>query len=110
MSIPFAEALKTGQFNVGKVCQDCTMVLVNGDGSGNDSEWDEAKYDATCATYSLTPGHPHDAEWHDCHEGRCEDDCDCERTEFSTSECDVCGSRLHGERHDFLMIERELLA
>ena len=49
-------------------------------------------------------------EEHDCHADDCEsdeceqecerpDECDCETNTFSTSSCDGCGSRLHGERH-----------
>ena len=108
----FAKALKEGQFRVGKVCTDCTMVAVNGDGSGNDPDWNEAKYEATCAKYDVTYGHPHElTQWFtDCpHAGeRCPDDgdCDCERDPFSTTECAMCGTRLHGERQDFIFIER----
>lgn len=108
----FAKALDEGKFYVGGVCIDCTMVLVNGDGSGNDPEWDEAEFDRVCEKYDITPGHPHGlTRWFDdCPhtEVPCPDDadCDCERNTFSTSQCAACGTYLHGERQDFLFIER----
>lgn len=107
----FAKALNEGRFYVGGACDDCQSVLVNGDGSGNDPEWNEAEFDRVRAEYDITPGHPHNLpQWFtDCsHIGeRCpDDDCDCERNTFSTSQCDACGTYLHGERHDFIFVLR----
>jgi hypothetical protein len=108
----FAKALEEGRFYVGNVCDDCTVTHENSDGSGNSRDWDGARYSRTCAEYDLSLGHPHDLpQWFtDCsHIGeRCPDDadCDCERTEFSTSECDLCGTNLHGARHHYVFIKR----
>lgn len=39
----------------------------------------------------------------ECEAGTCDceraDECDCERQTYSTSQCEGCGSYLHGERH-----------
>lgn len=32
-------------------------------------------------------------------------DCDCETNTYSTSQCEGCGSWLHGERHAFTVFE-----
>jgi hypothetical protein len=111
MSNKFAEALDSGNFYQGKACIDCTLALANGE-NGADSEWNLTAFEATCAEYEVTLGHLHDGEYSECaHKGEpCEVDCDCDRTEFSTSACDVCGSTLHGTRFDVIMIKREVLA
>jgi hypothetical protein len=111
---PFAKALEEGQFNVSGVCTDCVMTKENGDTSGNSPDWDEAAFEATLAKYDATIGHPHGNQWHtECpHDpGPCPDDadCDCGRDEYSTAQCGMCGSYLHGERHDYTFIERALL-
>lgn len=111
---PFAKALQEGKFYIGGVCIDCTMVLVNGDGSGKDPKWDEAEFDRVCQKYEITPGHPHnlpqwDSEIGCAHAGApCPDDadCDCQDNSFSTRQCDACGTRLHGSRHDFTFVAR----
>jgi hypothetical protein len=108
----FPEIIEQGKYAECKACVDCYMVLVNGDASGNSDDWNEAKYAETCNAYNITAGHFHTGEYSNCsHAGtECEDDCDCERTEFSWSGCDICGSHLGGTRYDVIMIKRELLA
>lgn len=109
---PFAKALEKGLFSVEKVCQDCVMAKENGDTSGNDPDWNYAAYDEVLEEYEVTIGHPHGNQWHtECHHHgeRCPEDCDCERDPYSTTECAMCGTHLHGERHDYIFIERTLL-
>lgn len=110
----FAKALEEGKFNVSGVCTDCLMAKENGDTSGNDPGWDAEQFNRTNELYEAAIGHPHDGEWWtDCsHHGQpCPDDadCDCEKNTFSTSQCGMCGAYLHGERHDYVFIERALL-
>ena len=38
---------------------------------------------------------------------RGEHDCDCETTEFSRSQCEGCGSYLHGTRYAFTLFYRD---
>jgi hypothetical protein len=108
----FAKALEEGKFYVGGVCDDCQSVLVNGDSSGNDRDWDEAEFARVVRAYEITPGHPCNlTEWFtECsHAGTpCPDDadCDCQDREFSTSQCDGCGTWMHGSRHDFTFVSR----
>jgi hypothetical protein len=110
----FAKALEEGQFNVSGVCTDCRAAKDGGDTSGNDPEWDVATFGEALAKYDVTPGHPHGNQWHtECPhwETPCPDDadCDCDWNPFSTSECGMCGTPLHGERHDYTFIERAIL-
>jgi len=108
-----AKALEEGKFYVGGVCDDCQSVLVNGDFSGNADDWDVDEFDRACRKYLITPGHPHNLpEWESeigCSHGSepCPDDADCYCGEnnFSTSQCDACGTHLHGARHDFTFVE-----
>lgn len=110
----FAKALNEGKFYVGRVCDDCQSVLVNGDASGNDRDWDETEFNRVVQKYEITQGHPCTlTEWNgsvSCvHLGEpCpdDDDCSCAETDLSTSQCDGCGTWLHGARHDFIFIER----
>lgn len=111
----FAKAMEEGRFYVGKVCNDCLMIRENGDGDGNDPDWDGAQFTETLNTYDVSLGHPHFLpQWfNDCsHIGEScskDTDCDCERNEFSKTPCDMCGTDLHGERHDYIFIERSIL-
>jgi hypothetical protein len=110
----FAKALNEGKFYVGNVCDDCQSVLVNGDASGNAADWDEARFNAAADAYEITPGHPHNLpEWEasiGCSHGSepCpdDDDCYCGENDFSTSQCDGCGTYLHGSRHSFTFVKR----
>jgi hypothetical protein len=110
----FAKALKEGKFYVGGVCDDCSSVLVSGDASGNDRDWDETEFARVCQKYEITPGHPHGLpQWNSeigCSHGSdpCPDDadCDCDDRGFCHSQCDACGTHLHGSRHDFTFVAR----
>lgn len=105
-----------GQLLVSSVaCDDCVMGLANAEWPSTDESADwtperENTVDATLAEYDVTLGHIHSGEWSsDCWHAdtECADDCDCERTEFSTRDCGVCGSRWHGYRHDVIMVKWE---
>lgn len=89
------------------VCSCCLVAAVNGDESGCRDFWghvdgDESHPQGLCGLLNGQEcsgmfdsdhecGLPYDAP-----EGR---ECACETDSFSTSPCDGCGSRLHGERH-----------
>lgn len=84
----------------GWACTDCLFMLANGDEpSDMNSEaqlaaWRE-HYQATTRDYQVTLGMLRVD--HTCPEGT--EECDCEVIPFSGSRCDVCGTRLGGERH-----------
>jgi hypothetical protein len=91
----------------GRICVDCLMLEANGDWP----EWmdaDEvAEYRESIDTHpnagtEMTLGHLHDSPDSQCwHAGEsCDDDCDCEHTEFASGSCDMCGTTLAGYRHD----------
>ena len=111
----FGELLDTGEFYDGTVCSVCLMGIASGDwpaigdGSGWDADRDSAA-DVNLGAYDVTVGHVHIGEWADTncwHFGtECGDDCDCERTEFSSRGCSVCGTYLSGYRHDVIMVNR----
>lgn len=104
-----AISLEEGWFYVGSICCDCLMAHENGDVSGNSPEWDHGTYSETCTKYYVLAGHPHWNRWHtECpHDGGpCPDDCDCERTEFANTKCDMCATWIAGMRHDYTFVER----
>ena len=82
------------------VCVDCIMHHANGEcGSCHNGEHDKLPLLLIDHPYYVAMGMAH--EEHSC--GR-EDgvdvlECDCETNTFSTSQCEGCGSYLHGERH-----------
>jgi len=102
------------------VCEDCLMHAANGEcgdchsDHGHDEEpldpeylgegctvtpgmgWED--HDTECLSHvinDLKTRFP-DVERPDVPDGY---ECDCEERSFSTSQCDGCGSYLHGERH-----------
>lgn len=105
------------------VCVCCLMTAANGeccdsDNHGGDGAvplsqtegryvhpgigWED--HDTSCLTHlinSCKSAHS-ELEWPDV-PGDYE--CDCETNTYSTSQCDGCGSWLHGERHGMTMIE-----
>lgn len=80
------------------VCTDCLMVLANGETGGEPDQPPLQLLDGLEVTLGMV------REEHDCTdaEGRTAHDrgeeCECERTEFSWSPCEGCGSRLGGSR------------
>ena len=106
----------TQQHATGHICQDCLMLEANGDMPAWMSDQERLEYGDKVANHpnadlEMTLGHLHNSPDSQCwHAGEpCEDDCDCERTEFSSVDCDMCGSELAGYRHDvtFWWDERE---
>ena len=111
----FAKRTAAGDFVAGNVCRDCFVMLT--DGSEPDSPkgwlWDSVKgqkMEATLEQYEITIGHFHSGNEYDIrcdHNGsECEDDCPCERVEFSRAECTVCNDTFAGNRYDVIMVER----
>ena len=89
----------------GSVCTDCLIAIANGDlphewTEKEIADWRDRVEKQNEGVEDVTLGHFHDSDR--CyHQGKeCEDDCDCERTEFSNSPCDNCGSFLAGSRDD----------
>ena len=82
------------------LCQDCMLHHANGECGGCHEGHDEEPLNKTDHT-NLAMGLPQ--EEHEC--GRQDDtyfgECDCEADNFSCSQCDGCGSYLHGERYGF---------
>lgn len=112
----FAAVLNTGEFSYGKLCQDCTFVLANGESENDERTADQlALAEKNCAAYEFTLGHLHSGEWSTrCwHSGsECQEDCQCEYDDFSAfvhDGCAMCGTHLAGYRHDAIIIERKLL-
>jgi len=75
------------------VCVDCFVLLVNGDVSPYCENPDALM--TKLEGYEPTPGMLREEHAEEC-DG---EECDCETNPFSTSQCDGCGSTLHGERH-----------
>lgn len=79
------------------VCVDCFVLLVNGDVSPDCENADAllSKFEG----YRAMPGMR--SEEHCCAEfpDPRPDECDCDTDPYSRSQCDGCGSYLHGERH-----------
>ncbi len=84
------------------VCPCCTLSHANGECCADDSHggdgiepWAKLPEDMHPTMGILNSDH----ECGDPESG----ECDCERITFSTSQCDGCGSYLHGERHGFYL-------
>jgi hypothetical protein len=89
------------------VCQDCMLHHANGEcGSCSDlyGPHDEEPLSAIEAPFTVAMGMAYDEHAEDCetriHNGAPDNyECDCETNTYSTSQCEGCGSYLHGERH-----------
>jgi hypothetical protein len=89
------------------VCMDCMLHHANGEcGSCSDmyGPHDEEPLSAVEAPFTVAMGMAYSEHSEDCEtriQGRVPDnyECDCETDTFSTSQCEGCGSHLHGERH-----------
>jgi hypothetical protein len=77
------------------VCVHCMLSHANGECCGNDTHGGDSK-----EPLSLITGEFMVAMGADVHD-HCDnsDECDCETESFSRSQCEGCGSYLHGERH-----------
>lgn len=89
------------------VCQDCMLHHANGEcGSCSDlyGPHDEEPLSAIEAPFTVAMGMAYEEHAEDCEtriQGQQPDnyECDCETNTYSTSQCEGCGSYLHGERH-----------
>lgn len=101
------------------VCQCCTLDHANGEccpdndhGGDGIPPWADTDF----TRHSVTMGLSSDEHADTCDvritgEWPADYECDCERTEYSSSSCDGCGSYLAGERHAFgLWRERQRFA
>jgi hypothetical protein len=83
------------------VCVCCMLTHANGECCADDQHGGDSiePLSSIEAPYSVTMGMA--VEEHSCgrENGEDVDECDCERNTFSTSQCEGCGSYLHGERH-----------
>lgn len=98
--------LSLGPENLGTiwVCQDCMLHHANGECGGCHED-----YGHDCTPLSMLGNDEHVAMGMDYeeHAEGCQTrierewrgECDCETNTFSTSQCEGCGSYLHGERH-----------
>jgi hypothetical protein len=84
------------------VCVDCMLHHANGEcGSCHDDHGhDEEPLNKIDGGFHVAMGMAR--KEHECC-GGCDDDiadeCDCETNYYGTSQCEGCGSYLHGERH-----------
>lgn len=85
----FSDILDQGLHYDGKCCNDCAVLIVNGDDSGLGADFDMATFEDCCAAWDVTVG----------------DECD-----YETSQCAVCGTGDHGDRHSVTMVDRALYA
>lgn len=80
----------------GECCADDTH---GGDGIPPWSGIDFARFDAAMGLSA--DGHHDECEVRITGEHSANEECDCETREFSTSQCEGCGSWLAGDRHAF---------
>jgi hypothetical protein len=87
------------------VCQDCMLHHANGECGGCHEGHDQEPLSAVEAPFTVATGMAHEEHAEGC-EMRIlgaavvyHDQCDCETNTYSTSQCEGCGSYLHGERH-----------
>lgn len=87
------------------VCVDCMLHHANGECGNCHEGHDEEPLNRIDGDFHVAMG----MAWgeHDCEPdeqtGECE--CDCEMNTYSTSQCEGCGSYLHGERHAMTLLK-----
>lgn len=91
------------------VCQDCMLHHANGEcgscsdlyGPHDEEPLNLIEVPGTLAMGMAYEGHAEDCLWRTTWVNDVPDsyECDCETNTFSTSQCEGCGSYLHGERH-----------
>jgi hypothetical protein len=87
------------------VCGNCLHHHANGEcGDCHDDNHDEEPLSAIEEPFSVTMG----MAW-EFHSDGCINDgeCDCENDSYSRSQCEGCGSWLHGERHAMTLFKNE---
>jgi hypothetical protein len=114
MSNPYSRALDSGNFVAARLCHDCLYIVSYAAYPEGDTDWTTERANtvaANLAAYDVTIGHNHNGEyaerscWH--YPNRCEDDCDCAKTDFSWAPCDLCSSALGGSRGDAILIRHD---
>lgn len=90
------------------VCQCCMLVHANGECCPDDSHggdgiepWATLGDGVEVAMGLDVEEHAEDCQIRITGERPVDYECDCERSEFSQSQCEGCGSYLHGERFAF---------
>lgn len=90
------------------VCQDCMLHHANGECGGchdDENGHDEEPLSKIDGEFHVAMGTTQ--EEHSC--GRQDDEyfgeCDCETDTYSTSQCEGCGTYLHGERHGMTLFK-----
>jgi len=87
------------------VCQCCMLDHANGECCADDQHGGDgiAPWATLAADEHVTMGLLTDEHDEECprRAGDREAECDCERREFSTSQCEGCGSWLAGDRYAF---------
>ena len=87
------------------VCQDCMLHHANGECGGCHEGHDAEPLSAIEAPFTVAMGMAYEEHAEDClfrtmgGDAPGDYECDCETNTFSTSQCEGCGSYLHGERH-----------
>lgn len=86
------------------VCMDCMLHQANGECGGCHKGHDKEPLSSITDGFTVAMGMPSEEHAEDCEtciQARVPDnyECDCERNTFSTSQCEGCGSQLHGERY-----------
>lgn len=83
------------------ICQDCMMLLANGETPPEMSEEETAAWLDSLSDEEMMPGFGADEHDEDCpnHGDWIGADCSCETVEFSWRPCDSCRSGLGGSRY-----------
>ena len=84
------------------VCVDCILHHANGECGGCHDGHDEVPLSAIEYGFHVAMGMDYEEHAEDCQtriEREWRGECDCETDTFSKSQCEGCGSHLHGERH-----------
>ena len=95
----------TGETYAIWICEDCLMLLANGETNPEWTEEQEAEFIAAIdekwpADWVLAPGCSHDSHnWSDAETVTDEDRDACDEGGFSWTQCDGCGSTLGGSRY-----------
>lgn len=80
------------------VCRCCMLTHANGECCANDDHGGDGIQPWSAMDFSdshVVMGMSREDHSEDCDS----EECDCEKNTYSTSQCEGCGSWLHGERH-----------
>jgi hypothetical protein len=83
------------------VCVCCTLSHANGECCPTDEHGGDGCEPLSSIEAPFTVAMGMDSSFHNCGRENGSDvpECDCETDTYSTSQCQGCGSYLHGERH-----------